>query len=86
MTGSPPLVDNGYVTVPVFGIFSREGEWIIEGYGVDPDIEVIDDPARMARGEDPQLERAIAEVLNQLESHPKRPARKPEYPNRSGHP
>jgi C-terminal processing protease CtpA/Prc len=35
--------------VPSFGIYSRDGKWIIEGYGVDPDIEVVDDPAAMRR-------------------------------------
>ncbi len=84
MTGSPILVDGGSVTVPTFGIFSREGQWIIEGYGVEPDIEVVDDPARMARGEDPQLDRAIAEVLKQLNSHPRQAPKKPVYPDRSG--
>jgi tricorn protease len=84
MTGSPVLVDGGSVTVPTFGIFSREGEWIIEGYGVEPDIEVVDDPGRMARGEDPQLDRAIAEVLRQLTAHPPVKPRKPAYPDRSG--
>ena len=84
MTGTPPLVDGGSVTVPTFGIFSKDGDWIIEGYGVDPDIEVVDDPARMARGEDPQLERAIAEVLEQLNASPQQEPDKPDYPNRSG--
>ena len=42
MTGSPPLVDNGSVTVPTFGIYDTTGEWIIEGYGVDPDKKASD--------------------------------------------
>jgi len=84
ITGSPPLVDGGSVTVPTFGIFSTQGQWIIEGYGVDPDIEVVDNPSAMARGEDPQLDRAIAEVSKQLKSHPPKPPKKPPYPDRSG--
>jgi tricorn protease len=56
----------------------------VEGHGVDPDIEVVDDPSLMQGGGDPQLERAIQEVMKKLEaSPPKRPA-KPAYPNRSG--
>ena len=46
------------------------GEWIIEGYGVDPDIEVENDPASILAGHDPQLERAIAEVLNLMKTNP----------------
>jgi tricorn protease len=84
MSGAPPLIDGGRVTVPTFGIYSLDGEWIVEGHGVDPDIEVIDDPGLMAKGGDPQLERAIDEVMKLLAANPpKRPA-KPAYPVRSG--
>ncbi|MBM3882224.1 MAG: peptidase S41 [Verrucomicrobia bacterium] len=86
MTGAPALIDGGRVTVPTFGIFDPiKGEWIIEGYGVDPDIEVVDDPAAMARGGDPQLERAIAELLRQLKEHPPLEIKRPPYPNRAGY-
>jgi tricorn protease len=84
ITGSPRLVDGGGVTVPAFAIYSTNGQWIIEGHGVDPDIEVVDDPAAMARGEDPQLERAVAEVLKQLRRHPPREVKRPPYPKRPG--
>ena len=71
------------MTVPTFGIFSKEGQWIVEGYGVDPDIEVIDDPALLAQGKDPQLDRAIQEVEAALKRNPMVHTRKPVYPNRS---
>jgi tricorn protease len=83
ITGAPPLIDGGNVTVPTFGIYNIKGEWIIEGHGVDPDIKVVDDPAAMAKGGDPQLERAVAEVLKALEKEPPTHAKKPPYPNRS---
>ena len=58
-------------------------KWIIEGTGVKPDIEVIDDPALLAKGTDPQLERGITEILDQLAKNPpKRPA-KPGYTDRT---
>ncbi len=84
MTGAPPLIDGGRITVPTFGIYDREGNWIIEGHGVDPDIEVIDDPAALSRGEDPQLERAVAEILKSLDDKPRAVPKKPVYPNRAG--
>ncbi|MBU6400394.1 MAG: peptidase S41, partial [Verrucomicrobia bacterium] len=84
MTGAPSLIDNGSVTVPTFGIYSTNDQWIIEGYGVDPDIPVVDDPAQMARGVDPQLERAIAAVLEEIQRHPPTQPRKPKYPDRAG--
>jgi tricorn protease len=84
ITGCPALVDGGGITVPTFGIFSTKGEWIIEGHGVDPDISVVDDPSLMARGQDPQLERAIAEVLQALKKNPPPQINKPTYPLRAG--
>jgi len=83
ITGAPGLVDGGSVTVPTFGIYSAKGEWIIEGYGVDPDIEVVDDPGEMARGGDPQLERAVFEVLKAIRQHPPPRVKKPQYPDRA---
>lgn len=83
MTGAPGLIDGGSVTVPTFGIYNLKGEWIIEGYGVDPDIEVIDDPSEMAKGKDPQLEAAISEILKLLKKNPPVEPKKPKYPIRA---
>jgi tricorn protease len=82
ITGGPLLVDDGRVTAPSFGIYSTKGDWIIEGHGVDPDIPVVDDPSLMAKGRDPQLERAIEEVLKALRKHPVERVPKPKYPVR----
>lgn len=82
VSGAPALVDRGGVTVPTFSFYNLEGEWDVEGYGVDPDIEVVDDPSLMVDGADPQLERAIAEVLRALEADPPQRPERPEYPVR----
>ena len=84
ITGAPGLVDGGSVTVPTFGIYDLNGSWIIEGFGVVPDIEVVDDPTQLAKGVDPQLERAIEEVQKALEKNPPPTPRKPAYPDRRG--
>ncbi len=84
ITGAPELVDGGTVSVPTFGIYGTNGEWIIEGHGIDPDIAVVDDPSLMAKGGDPQLERAVQEVMKSLEANPMVAPKKPAYPNRSG--
>jgi tricorn protease len=84
ITGSPGLVDNGGVTAPAFGIYDMHGNWIIEGEGVSPDIEVVDDPAEFAQGRDPQLERAIAEVLKDLRTNPPKEVKRAKHPNRAG--
>jgi tricorn protease len=49
--------------VPHVGFMNERGEWIVEGTGVAPDIEVIDDPALMTDGRDPQLDAAIEALL-----------------------
>ncbi len=70
ISGSPDLMDGGSVTVPTFAIYSPDGSWIIENHGVEPDIEVVDDPALMQGGADPQLDRAIDHLLAELERDP----------------
>ncbi len=82
ISGAPVLIDGGRVTVPTFGIYSTDGKWIIEGHGVDPDIEVVDDPTAMAKGHDPQLEKAIEVVMKQLTENPPTPPERPAYPVR----
>jgi tricorn protease len=64
------LIDGGSVYVPQFGTASAAGEWAIEGEGVSPDIEVDNPPEAVLRGEDPQLDRAIAEALQRLATQP----------------
>jgi tricorn protease len=70
--------------VPTFGFYETDGTWGVEGHGVDPDIPVMDDPALMAKGQDPQLDRAIKEMLAAIESTPYTPPTPPTPPNRSG--
>ncbi len=83
MTGSPSLIDGGKVTVPTFAIYDTSGNWIIEGTGVKPDIEVLEDPASLAKGTDPQLERAIKEILALLAKAPPKAPAKPGYTDRT---
>ncbi len=73
ITNRGQLIDGGVVNVPESGFASKTGEWIIEGYGVDPDIEVDNDPQSVINGKDPQLERAIAEVMAKLKQPVKLP-------------
>ncbi len=63
---NPDLIDGGFLTVPYFRFFTPEGEWRIENEGVAPDIDVELDPAAVNRGEDTQLDTAIADVMKRL--------------------
>ncbi len=84
MTQNAGLVDGGYIGVPRFGIYNQEGEWIIEGIGVYPDIEVVDEPHLVAQGQDPSLEKAVEVLLKQLEENPPKEWKTPADPDRSG--
>lgn len=69
--GTLPFLDGGFVNRPEFSRYDTAGkQWVIEGHGVDPDIEVDNDPAREFAGEDQQLARAIEEIQKALKAHP----------------
>ncbi|HTI07414.1 MAG TPA: PDZ domain-containing protein [Puia sp.] len=78
ISGAPPLIDGGNITVPTFRMYNPDGTWFKEGHGVDPDIPVEEDLTQGAQGKDNQLERAINEINDQLKkkgySRPVRPA------------
>jgi len=79
--GYPPLLDGGFITAPRVAIFGLHGEWEVENHGIAPDIEVENDPASVAAGHDPQLERAVQVTLEALKAHPVVIPGHPPYPN-----
>ena len=79
--GYPVLLDGGSVTAPRTALYSLNGEFDIENKGVPPDVEVEDDPQAVAAGHDPQLERAVDLLLEQLKQHPPQEFPAPPYPN-----
>jgi len=82
--GGRSFVDGGSFNVPQFGIFDEKGEWIIEGVGVYPDIEVVDRPELTAKGIDPSIEKAVEVLLKELEANPVQKPVTPADPDRSG--
>lgn len=82
ITGAPTLIDGGSVTVPTFRMYDPDGKWFKEGHGVDPDIEVPEDPGMLAKGVDVQLEKAIQEALRLLKENPPVNPKQPEYEKR----
>jgi tricorn protease len=65
-----PFMDGGAITMPDFGVYGTDGQWMIENHGVDPDIEVENTPESGVDGHDLQLEKAIEWSLTQLKEHP----------------
>ena len=74
---NPPFVDGGVMTVPHFRFVDTANNWSVENEGVAPDIRVELDPVATNRGRDTQLEAAIREILDQLESYSDDIAREP---------
>ena len=83
MSGNAGLVDGGYISVPQFGIYDENEQWIIEGVGVSPDIEVVDRPEQLAKGIDPSIEKAVEVLLKQLQENPVKKVKAPAPPDRS---
>lgn len=82
--GSLPLIDGGSLNRPEFSRFDLEGkEWIMEGTGVSPDIDVDNDPTREFQGQDDQLTRAIDELKKVIDQSPLKIPNPPPYPNKS---
>jgi len=82
MAGAPGLMDGGGVSAPSSGVYNPiSGEWEVENIGVAPDIEVELDPALVRQGRDPQLEKAIEAVLEELKKNPPPKLRRPAFPN-----
>jgi tricorn protease len=81
--GSLPFVDGGFLNRPEFASFDVDGKtWPLEGHGLDPDIEVLNNPADEYKGKDDQLDKAIEVILNDLKSATPVPA-PPPYPKKN---
>ena len=65
--GTLPFIDGGDMRKPEYAHFAADGSrFIIEGEGITPDIEVVNDPHLEYTGKDIQLERAIEELKKKL--------------------
>ena len=84
ISGNADFVDGGSISVPQFGIYDKNSQWVVEGVGVSPDIEVVDRPEQLAKGEDPGLVKAVDVLLQELKEHPVKKVKPPTPPDRSG--
>jgi tricorn protease len=80
-TNPGDLIDGGFTGTPDLGFYSPDGAWEVENRGVQPDIEVEMDPKLIRQGHDPQLERAVAVVMEMLSKNPPPKGKRPAYPN-----
>ncbi len=78
----PDLMDGGTVTVSSFGVFGLDGKWIVENKGIPPDIEVKQLPKEVIAGHDPQLEKGIETILEELKDYQKPEPKLKPFPKR----
>jgi tricorn protease len=79
--GNIQLMDGGYITRPEFARYGLDSKWVVENRGVQPDIVVENRPEQVVSGKDPQLDRAIQEVMKAIQQSPKKlPPRPPDLP------
>jgi tricorn protease len=83
--GFPVLMDGGTITAPNVAIWTEEG-WVVENEGVPPDIEVEQAPAAFNQGRDPQLEKAIEVVMEELRKNPPKTLKRPPFPVKKENP
>ena len=79
--GEIDLMDGGYITRPEFSLYGLDSQWLIENRGVEPDMVIDNRPDLVMAGHDPQLEKAIDMVMQEMNAHPmKLPPRPPDLP------
>jgi tricorn protease len=83
LSSSNFLVDRGIATAAETGVFGPDGEWLIEGRGVEPDIVVDDLPHATFEGEDAQLDAAVKHLQELIKAKPVEPPKAPAYPNKA---
>jgi tricorn protease len=81
LNGYPELMDGGVVMAPSVAIWNPNGTMDVENHGIAPDIEVEYDPAVVRQGHDPQLEKAVEVVMEELRDNPPPVLKRPVFPN-----
>ncbi len=84
-SGSIPCIDGGSIITPSYAPFAADGSgFIIEGWGVEPDIVIENDPAREYEGIDDQLNKAIEVIKDELKNFNYKIPPIPPFPDKSG--
>jgi tricorn protease len=82
--GNWQMMDGGYVTIPEDALYTLDSQWALENHGVDPDVEIENQPADLLAGHDAQLEAAVDLMLKAIAAKPaglpQPPAWVPAYP------
>jgi tricorn protease len=80
LSASNVLADEGIATAAENGVYGPERKWLIEGYGVDPDIVVDNLPHATFSGSDAQLDAATKYLQEEIRKDPRPVPLPPPYP------
>ncbi|MBC7904203.1 MAG: PD40 domain-containing protein [Gemmatimonadaceae bacterium] len=83
LSSSNRLVDNGIASAAENGVYGPEGQWLIEGRGVEPDFVVDNLPFQTFKGKDAQLEYAIDYLKKMIKENPMPVPKAPPFPDKS---
>jgi tricorn protease len=83
LSASNLLLDNGIATAAEFGVYGPEGQWLIEGHGVDPDMVVDNLPRATFDGKDEQLDAALRYLEERIRAEPIKDVAPPAFPRKA---
>ncbi|QJE95594.1 S41 family peptidase [Luteolibacter luteus] len=78
------LIDNGMCTAAEMGVYGPEGQWLIEGTGIEPDEIVDNTPRETFQGKDAQLEAAVKHLQDLIAKDPRPVPQPPARPDKTG--
>lgn len=78
---SQALQAGGVATAAEMGVYDTDGQdWLIEGWGVEPDLGVDNEPLATFRGEDAQLVAGVRHLQRMIAEAPVTTPPPPPYP------
>jgi tricorn protease len=75
-------IDNGTVEQSNNAFYGKDGKWLVENHGADPDVLQDNDPASVMAGKDLQLEKALEVVMKKIKEEPFQFPSVPKYPKK----
>jgi tricorn protease len=75
-------IDGGRVEQSNNAFYGKEGKWLVENHGADPDVLQDNDPASVMDGKDLQLEKAVEVALRKIKEQPWQFPPVPKYPKK----
>jgi tricorn protease len=75
------MIDGGGISAPDYRVYDRDGGWIVENKGIEPDIVIDLDPVEVSKGYDAQLMKAIEVLKEKIKNEPRAWPQHGSYPD-----